>query len=156
MTQLVRCLPWTPNLHLHLNTVKKMKTFLEVENKMGPIIPALASQFRLPLPETNPNVRKSDASEKRERVTPKKRFRPATPRATPTCPPLPQVPPKSTNDAATTPLPAMVREDTPRPGTGKMSGNLFKDRNWLLPKGYLAMEGERGSSKTLPKGRRQK
>ena len=37
----------------------------------------------------------------------------------------------------------MVKEDTPWPGTGKMSGNLFKDRNWLLPKGYLAMEGEK-------------
>ena len=79
MIQLVRCILWTPNLCLHPNMVKKMKTFLEVENKMGPIIPALASQFRPPLPETNPNVRKSDASEKRKRVTPKKRFRPATP-----------------------------------------------------------------------------
>ena len=113
MTQLVRCIPWTPNLLPHLNMIKKIKTFLEVENKMGPIIPALASQFRLPLPETNPNVRKNDALEKRKRVTPKKRFRPATPRATATCPPLLQVPPKSTNDAATTPAPAMVREDTP-------------------------------------------
>ena len=123
--------------------VKKMKTCLEVENKMGSIIPALASQFRLPLPETNPNVRKSDASEKRKRVTPKKRFRPAIPRATVTCPPLLQVPLKSTSDAATTSAPAMVREDTTWPSAGKMSGNLFEDRNWLLPKGYLSMEGEK-------------
>ena len=35
-------------LHPHPNIVKKMKTFLEVENKMGPIIPALVSQFRPP------------------------------------------------------------------------------------------------------------
>ena len=91
MTQLVRCILWTPNLCLYPNMIEKMKTFLEVENKMGPIIPALASQFRLPLPETNPNVRKSDASEKRKRVTPKRRFKPATPRATTTCLPLPQV-----------------------------------------------------------------
>ena len=132
--------------------IKKMKTFLEVENKIGPIIPALASQLRLPLPETNPNVRNSDASEKRRRVTPKKRFRPATPRATVTCLPLLQVPPKSTNDAATTPVPVMVREDTPWPGAGKMSGNLFQDRNWLLPKGYLATEGEKeGVAKPYPK-----
>ena len=107
MTQLIRCIPWTTKLHLHLNIVKKMKTFLEVENKMGPIIPALASQFRLPLPETNPNVRKSDATEKRKRVTPKKRFRPATPRATMTCPPLLQAPPKPTSDAAAASAPAM-------------------------------------------------
>ena len=152
MTQLVRCILWTPNLCMHTNMIKKMKTFLEVENKMGPIILALASQFRLPLPETNPNVRKCDASEKRKRVTPKKRLRPTNPRATVTCPPLLQVPPKSTNDAATTPAPAMVREDTPWPGTGKMSGNLFQDRNWLLPKGYLAMEGEKeGIAKPYPK-----
>ena len=60
-----------------------------------------------------------------------------------TCPPLLQTPPKSTSDAVTTSAPAMVREDTPWPGAGKMSGNLFKERNWLLPKGYLAMEGEK-------------
>ena len=129
-----------------------MKTFLEVENKMGPIIPALASQFRPPLPETNPNVRRGDASEKRKRVTPKKRFRPATPRTTVTHLPLPQVPPKSTSDAATTSAPVMEREDTPWPGTSKMSGNLFEDRNWLLPKGNLAMEGEKeGATKPYPK-----
>ena len=46
-----------------------MKTFLEVANKMGPIIPALANQYRPPLPEMNPNVRKGDATEKRKRVT---------------------------------------------------------------------------------------
>ena len=35
--------------------IKKMKTFLEVEGKMGPA-PAPASQFRPPLPNTNPNI----------------------------------------------------------------------------------------------------
>ena len=69
-----------------------------------------------------------------------------------TCPPLLQAPPKSTNDAATTPAPATVREDTPWPSTGKMSGNLFQDRNWLLLKGYLATEGEKeGMAKPYPK-----
>ena len=152
MTQLIRCIQWTTKLCPHPNIVKKMKTFLEVENKMGPIIPALASQFRPPLPETNPNVRKSDAIEKRKRVTPKERFRPATPRATMTHPPLLQAPPKPTTDAAAVTRPAMVREDTPWPSTGKMSGNLFKERNWLLLKGYLAMEGEKeGVAKPYPK-----
>ena len=151
MTQLIRCVPWMTKLHPHPNIIKKMKTFLEVENKMGPIIPALASQFRLPLPEMNPSVRKSDATEKRKRVTPKKRFMPATPRATATCPPLPQAPPKPTSDTAAA-APAIVREDTPWPGAGKMSGNLFKDRNWLLPKGYLATEGEKEEvAKPYPK-----
>ena len=40
-------------------------------------------------------------------------------------------------------MPAMARHYTPWPGTGKMSGNLFQDRNWLLPKDYLATEGEK-------------
>ena len=82
MTQLIRCMPWTTKLHLHPNIIKKTKTFLEVENKMGPIIPALVSQLRLPLPETNPNIRKGNSTEKRRRATPMKRFRPATPKAT--------------------------------------------------------------------------
>ena len=152
MTQLLRCVPWIANLHPHPNIVKKMKTFLEVENKIRPIFPALASQFRPPLPETNPNVRRGDASEKRKRVTLKKRFRPATPRVTVTHLPLLQVQPKSTSDAATTSAPAMVREDIPWPGAGKMSGNLLEDRNWLLLKGYLAMEGEKeGVAKPYPK-----
>ena len=54
------------------------------------------------------------------------------------CLPLPQAPPKSSNN-----IPAPIREDTPWPGTGKMSGNLFEDRNWLLPKGYLAIEDKK-------------
>ena len=151
MTQLVRCIPWTANLCLHPNIVKKMKTFLDMENKMGPITPAPASQFRPSFPETNPNVRKVMPERKEKDVTPKKRFRSAPTIATVTCPPLLQVPPKSTSDAATS-APVMVREDTLWPSAGKMSGNLFKDRNWLLLKGYLAMEGEKeGVAKPYPK-----
>ena len=75
-------------------------------------------------------------TEKRKRATPKKKFRPATPKITATCPPLPEVPPKPKSSASSAP----VREDTPWPGAGKMSGNLFEDRNWLLPKGYLVTE----------------
>ena len=37
-----------------------MKIFLELENKMGPIIPALVSQFRPSLPESNPNLEISE------------------------------------------------------------------------------------------------
>ena len=73
-TQLIKCTPWSMKLCLHPTIVKKMKTFLEVENKMGPIILAPVSQFRPPLPETNPNFRKSDTTEKRKRATPKKKF----------------------------------------------------------------------------------
>ena len=149
MTQLVRCVPWTPNLHLHLNMVKKMRTFLEVENKMGPIIPTLTNQYRLPLPETNPNVRKGNATEKRT-VTLKRKFRPVVPKATATCSPLPKTPPKSASNAAAASASTMVRQDTPWPGTGNMSGNLFQDRNWLLLKDYLATEKKEEMAKPYP------
>ena len=119
--------------------IKKMKTFLGVENKMGPIIPVPANQFRLPLSETNPYVRKNDTIEKRKRSTPKKKFRPATPKITAVCPPLLEAPPKPQSSASSVP----VREDTPWPGTGKMLGNLFGDRNWLLPKSYLVTENKK-------------
>ena len=113
-----------------------MNAFLEVEGKMGLIpVPVPDNQFQAPLPESNPNVRKNDATEKRKRATPKK-FRPATPKITATCPSLPEAPPKPKNSTPIGP----AREDTPWPSTGKMSGNLFEDRNWLLPKIYLATE----------------
>ena len=108
---------------------------------MGPIIPAPVSQFRPPILETNPNIKKDDSPEKR-RASPKKRFRPATPKATTVhppllqitatpkatmaCPPFPQTIPKPTNGTDDT---VMVREDTPWPGAGKMSGNLFEEIN---------------------------
>ena len=136
MTQLIKCTPWSMRLHPHPTIIKKMRTFLEVENKMGPIIPAPANQFRPPLTETNPNIRKNDMAEKRMRATPKKKFRPANPKITTMCPPLLEAPPKPRSSASSAPM----REDTPWPGAGKVSGNLFKDRNWLLPKNYLVTE----------------
>ena len=60
-------------------------------------------------------------------------FRLATPKPTTVCPPLPETPPK--NDAPISSIP--VHESTPWPGRGKMSGNLFEDRNGLLPPNYL-------------------
>ena len=137
MTQLIRCMPWTTKLCPHPNIIKKVKTFLEVENKMGPVIPAPVSQFRPPLPETNLIIRKTDSTEKRKRVTPKKRFRPATPKATVTCLPLPQTTPRPTDGASAAPV--AVREDTLWSGIGKMSGNLFVERNWVVSKDYLAI-----------------
>ena len=115
-TQLIKCTPWSTKLHPHPTIVKKMQTSLEVENKMGPIILAPVSQFRPPLPETNPNFRKGDTTEKRKRATPKKKFRPATPRVAMMCPPLLEAPPKPKSSASSAP----VREDTPWTSTGKM------------------------------------
>ena len=106
---------------------------------MGPIIPVPANQFRPPLPETNPNVRKNDMTEKRKRATPKKKYSPATPKITAMQPPLPEAPPKPKSSASS----VLIREDTPWSGAGKMLGNLYKDRNWLLPKNYLVTENKK-------------
>ena len=66
-TQVTKCILWTNNIHPHPNIIKKMKTFLEVENKMGPSIPTsmLNNQFRALLLETNPNICRTDKVEKR-------------------------------------------------------------------------------------------
>ena len=45
---------------------------------MGPIPQPPSSQYRPPQPDTNPNVRKDKAAEKRKRAAPTKRFRPST------------------------------------------------------------------------------
>ena len=43
---------------------------------MGPIPQPTSSQYRPPQPDTNPNVRKDNTMEKRNREAPTKRFRP--------------------------------------------------------------------------------
>ena len=149
MTQLVRCMPWTPNLCLHPNMVKKMRTFLEVENKMGPIIPAPANQYRLPLPEMNPNVRKGNATKKRRTVTPKRRFRPVAPKATAMHLPIPKTPPKPAGNAAAAPMPcdgktrhsmAWHRQDVRQSVPGqelvaskRLFGHRGKRKKWQSP-----------------------
>ena len=77
-TQLIKCTPWSTRLCPHLTIIKKMRTFLEVEGKMGPIPQPTSSQYRPPQPDTNPNVRKDNTVEKRKRAVPTKRFRPST------------------------------------------------------------------------------
>ena len=151
-TQVTKCIPWTTKTHPHPTIIKKMRTSLEVENKMGPTIqmPIPNSQFRPTLPETNPNFNKNDNVEKRKTAMRKKKFRPATPRIAAMHPPLPQAPPKPSNNTMinSNNIPTTIREDTPWPGPGKMSGNLFDDRNWLIPKGYLAIEDKKGDTTT--------
>ena len=67
------------------------------------------------------------------------------------CSPLPKTPPKPTSNVAAASTPTMVRQDTPWPGAGNMSGNLFQDRNWLLLKDYLATEEKEEMAKPYPK-----
>ena len=143
----------------HPTIIKKMKTFLEVEGKMGPI-PIPTSQFRPPQPDTNPNVRKDNAAEKKKRAVPK-RFRPSAapkPNAA-TCQPATvskapaNVKPK-TDVPENKPPPlenVPVHEGTPWPGAGEVSGNLFEDRNWLLPPNYLENENKNMTNITSPR-----
>ena len=147
-TQLIKCTPWSTRLCPHPTIIKKMKTFLEVECKMGPLP---ASQFRAPLPDTNPNIGKDNAVKKRKRAAPK-RFRPTAPKPTAACLPIPEAPPKSRTDVPDSrPPPSVpVCKSTPWPGTGKMSGNLFEDRNWLLPPNYLD-NGNENKTENEPK-----
>ena len=93
-TQVTKCTPWSTSLCPHPTFIKKMKTFLEVEGKIGSVP---ASQFRPPLSDANPNVRKDNATEKRKRAVPK-RFRPVAPKPTAACLPLPEAPPKPKNN----------------------------------------------------------
>ena len=124
----------------HPTIIKKMKTFLEVEGKMGPIPQPTSSQYRPPQPDTNTKVRKDNAVEKRKRAASTKRFSPSTapkPNETATQP-LATIPkalevPESRLHLRKTP----VHKSTPWLGAGRMSGNLFEDRNWLLPCNYL-------------------
>ena len=82
---------------------------------------------------------------------PKKNLRPATPKPTTVHPPLPEAPPRPNSNV---PLPSVpARESTPWPGTGKEAGNLFEERNLLLPQNYLASENknENATSITSPR-----
>ena len=96
--QVIKCTPWSTRLCPHPTIIKKMpRPVWQVEGKMGPT-PAPTSQFRPPLSNTNPNIRKDNAVEKRKRAAPK-RFRPAVPKPTATCP---EAPPKPKNDVSDT------------------------------------------------------
>ena len=53
----------------HPQIIKKMRKFLELEGKLGPIPQSPSNQFRPPHPDTNPNIRKvTRITEKRKRV----------------------------------------------------------------------------------------
>ena len=153
-TQLIQCTPWSTRLHLHSTIIKKMKTFPEVEGKMGPIPQPTSNQYRLPQLDTNPKVRKDNAAEKRKRAVPIKRFKPST---TPKPSEVAAQPPVTVSKVPEAPenrfLPlekVQVHESTPWPATAKMSGNLFEDRNQLLPPNYLNNDCKNATSPKSP------
>ena len=161
-TQLIKCTPWSTRLCSHPTIIKKMKTFLEVEGRMGPIPQPASSQYRSPQLDTNPNIRKDTAVEKRKRAAPTKRFRPSaasTPSRTAVHPPgtVSKAPASVTpqTDASENRPPPLkdvpVCKSTPWPNAGKMLGHLFEDRHWLLPPNYLNNDNKNAAGIASPK-----
>ena len=133
----------------HPIIVKKIRTFLEVEGKMGPTPQPTSSHSKSPQPDTNPNARKGKATEKRKRVVPTKRFRantvskpsevtahpPATIFKAPT-----NIKPQAQEGTDNRPPPledAPVHKSTPWPNAGKISGNLFEGKKRLVTSSQL-------------------
>ena len=53
-----------------------MRTYLELEGKLGPKPQPQTNQFRHPLPNTNPQkIKESKATEKRKSLSPNKKFK---------------------------------------------------------------------------------
>ena len=74
-----------------------------------------------------------------------KRFKPsAAPKPTTACLPIPEalLKPKTNVPESRPPSLVPVCKSTPWPGTGTASGNLFEDRNLLLPPNYLDNENK--------------
>ena len=150
----IKCTPWNAHLFPHPTIIKKMKTFLEVVGKMGPIPLFASSQYRPPQLDANPKVRKDNAVEKRKRAAPTKRFRPSIapkPGETAVQPPVTVSKVQEAPENRLPPLEkAQVHESTPWAGAAKMSGNLFEDRNWLLPPNYLNNNHKNATSPKSP------
>ena len=158
-TQLIKCTLWSSRLCPHPTIIRKMRTFLDIEGKPGPISQSSSNHYRSPQLDTNPNVRKvNKAAEKRKRVAPTKRFRAniaAKPNEAATCPPITvsKTSIEETPDNRPPPLEdAPICKSTPWPEAGKISGNLFEERkDWLLPPNYLDTNAKGTTSVTSPK-----
>ena len=140
-TQLMKCTPWSTRLCPHPTIIKKMKTFLEVEGKMD--------RFQFQHQVTNSGLHSQKLIQMLEEMMLQKRERELHPRRSSGQPPpnLPQhtLPDQRLHQSLRIvhPYHQYQQEKTPHgPGAGKMLGNLFEDRNWLLPKNYLATENK--------------
>ena len=55
MCQVIKCNPWSTRLYPNPTIVKKMKTYLELEGKLGPKPQPQSNQSRPAQPDTNPH-----------------------------------------------------------------------------------------------------
>ena len=75
-SQLIRCTPWSTRLCPHPTIIQKMRTFLELEGKLGLNPQSPRIQFRPSQPDTKPDARKgSIVTEKGMGIAPTKRFK---------------------------------------------------------------------------------
>ena len=74
--QAIKCNPWSTRLCPHPTMIKKMKTYLELQGKLGQKLQPQSDQLKLAKPITNPCMRKeTKATEKGERLTPIKKYK---------------------------------------------------------------------------------
>ena len=116
--QVIKCNTWSTRLCPHPSIIKKMKTYLKLEGKLGPKPQPKSNQFRPPQPNTIPHVRKdSKATKKRKRLTPTKKYKVkvvAKPDPSNATMPPPQTDPKTlVNSEGQKPLPQGTPENNP-------------------------------------------
>ena len=156
MCQIIKCNPWNTRLHPHPTLIRKMKTYLELEGKLGLEFQPQPNQSRPAQPNTNPHVRnKTKATKKRKKLILTKKYKVkvvARPKPLPktgnstaqpslTTPGAPtdaekENPPQESTSDSNPPLLKNIptHAGTPWLEAGKMSGNLFKLRkDWLIP-----------------------
>ena len=154
MSQIIKCNPWSTRLHPNPTIIKKMKTYLELEGKLGPKLQPQTDQSRPTQPDTNPHIRKeTKAIEKRKKLIPTKKYkvkvvaRPKSktnnvtihpPAATPNAPTnLESQKPSQGGTSENNPQPLKnipTHTGTPWPKAVKISGNLFNlMKDWLIP-----------------------
>ena len=147
--QLIKCNLFNARLCPHPTIIKKIKTYLELEGKLGPKHQSQSIQFRPPQPNTNPQVRKeSKVTEKRKRLIPTKKYKEKVvarpdpgkvtmqpPQTNAKAPVNSESQKPSTSENNTPSLEnAPVHASTPWTKAGKMSGNLFELRKyWPIP-----------------------
>ena len=171
--QVIKCNPWSIRLCPHPTIIKKMKTYFELEGKLGPKPQPQFKQFRPLQPDTNPHIRKkSKATKKRKRLIPTKKYKVkvvARPNSNNTTVPPPQANLKApVHSEGQKPLPENTPENNPPPledapvcpstpwlKAGKMSGNLFELRkDWpILPtNNVITATNSKPSIKVEPQG----
>ena len=153
MCQIINCNPWCTRLCPQPTIIKKIKTYLELEGKLGPKLQPQTDQSSPAQPDTNPHMRKETKVIEKRKLIPTKNYkvkvvaRPKSKTSNETAQPPITTPNAPTNLESKKPSQGGTSEnnspplkhiptcvDTPWPKAGRMSGNLFKLRkDWPIP-----------------------